>query len=276
MNQPLLPGDAQLDVARLGPFISEHRTGSKIHWAGIISGGLLTGFLTWVAWTIYCVQGFKNVGVMLFVAAIGLWAAAALCGLVSLLWALSWRLLLFDGGFVLLRGGRPRSVYWDDVRYYTHRAVVHYGLENHKQIFRLDSGKKLVLDGVFREVDRLAAEIRPRCRTAVLAKAAMQLLNGQPVAFHKIELTRDGLRDRRGELPWADIIEIDLVHRTISMGGAPWIMIYRQGEKKPWRQFPATNFPNVEVFLTLSEQLRHGHLSGEIFDLGKLRMNLQS
>jgi hypothetical protein len=78
--------------------------------------------------------------------------------------------------------------------------------------------------------------------------AAARLRAGKPVAFGPFEVSRAGLRHEKNLLPWADLGEVAVVGKNLS--------VKRKGKWLAWAAKELDAVPNSHVFLALVEEAR--------------------
>src|SRR5262249_22025928 len=109
-------------------------------------------------------------------------------GVLFLVRKLFWRLVLFNDGFVLVRG-RERVVLWNDVR-----SVYSGGLSIDQHLeFVLEDGARLKVDNSFKDFAAFSNAARSNVAQRVLARADAALASGQGVSFGKLQLIGSGL-----------------------------------------------------------------------------------
>jgi hypothetical protein len=172
--------------------------------------------------------------------------------LILLLLRLRWRILLFASGFVWERGKGSLTVYWDDVRYFRELRLMMgnlKGIEMDQVVhLQLESGRKLNLDGTFRQIGSLAQQIRERTVPILYAKAAAQLQRGEPVSFEELQMYPDGLAKGNKRILWEEIQAVKIVN----WGGRGYRLVVRKaGAKRDWYMQAFARFPNSSVFLKL-------------------------
>jgi hypothetical protein len=188
-------------------------------------------------------------------------------GLFFLLRKLGWKLYLFKNGFVHARG-RNRVILWGDVKSLYEEQDVVAGIRADARLkFTLLNGGWAIIDSSYKNFPEFADGVRAGVTRAVLLRAKEMWKAGKPIAFGKLQVTREGLAFEGEELAWADVGRV-AVESYDGVGYA--IRVYpkaksahRKGEGKPWYSRAITEVPNSEAFLKIAAHFTKVETPGE-------------
>jgi hypothetical protein len=260
MSQPA-ESDLVLSAAEraaLGPFRSFHPAASGMHKLNIIIASVFTVLpLGAAAW--FLIEALRRPGKGMEIGA-ALFAALALgpaIGAVYLLLKLSWKLYLFENGFVLARGS-GRTVLWQDVQSFYEKQDVLAGMRaDHWLRFLLTDGRRLTVDSSYKDFPAFAGAVRAALTRAVVTRAAEELRAGRPVSFGKLLLTSAGLQKSGDALAWDEVAGIHIEPRIDGRVHAYAVVVYKRGgpkDKVEWYKKMIPSFGNVDAFLRLAGQ----------------------
>ena len=167
-----------------------------------------------------------------------------------------------DGVLHTYPWSQVRTVYIGSIRHYANSA---YYRTTYGFTLILASGKRLGLNGVFRDPELRPHLIRTKpvddehelftLISAVAAvvceeqlpEAAAALERGATLAFADIEISRTGVQDAAGLIPWSEIDEVK-VHQGM-------IRIKRAGRSRPLSDRSTAEIPNVQLLIRLAMTL---------------------
>ncbi|HEU5377864.1 MAG TPA: DUF6585 family protein [Ktedonobacteraceae bacterium] len=172
----------------------------------------------------------------------------------------SWRIDLFEDGFVFSRWKKHRAFRWDQIAFIKGGTVIYVekgwsstretGRRRTKYIIQDKSGNRCVLTGRFIDIENSAQSIQQGIATALWPHVFAEFDRGQTISFEYVAVKQAGI-SAGGQpfLNWKQIQEIQLQNGEIS--------IYLQGKRRPYFTIPAKNVPNANLLLSLSG---HAHL----------------
>ena len=240
---------------KTGALLGEFRTGSAQHVAILILVPVVAAFFLgcWV----YAVMKWDT-----DVASVGFFVCTlillGIAGLLLAAWIVAWaarrwRLLLFENGLLYCRRTSSRWVGWDDVaRYYEIQVILNGVSTGHRLYLHPKLGKKIAVDGIFKNAPAVAARIKERLVPVLLRAAEACLASNQGIDFQLLELTPDGLKTPKDFVAWQDVQSVAVEDNK---GIDYHVMLRVPGQKKPWLSVPVASFPNLEVFLHLIDKL---------------------
>jgi hypothetical protein len=262
MSQSAEPNLALSEEERtaLGQFRSFHPAASGIHKVNIAIAAVFTVLpLAGAVW--FLIEMLKNPGKgnEIGVAIFGALALGPAIGVVYLVRKLSWKLCLFENGFVLVRGGN-RIVHWQDVQAFYEEQTVVGGIKADRYLrLRMQDGRLLTLDSSYQDFPAFAAAVRDALTKAVLAHAAEELPAGRSVAFGKLMLTRSGLEKPGGTIAWNEVHFIQVEPRMDGQVIHHAVVVYQRSrqpkgpdDKVEWYKKFVRDFGNVGAFLRLA------------------------
>jgi len=253
---------SESDRAALGAFRSFHPSASGIHKVNIAIASIFT-LLPMVGTIWFLIQAVRQPGKGMAIGAAIFGALALLpaMGLIYLILKLSWRLYLFENGFVFVRGGN-RIVLWRDIQSIYEQQEVVAGIKADRRLrFLLTDGRRLNIDSSYQDFAAFAQAVGEGVTRTVLGEAARLLPRGEAIAFGKLKLSQAGLEKPGDSLAWADVHSIAIEPRIDGQVHAHGVVVYKRNqqaggskEKVEWYMKLIPNFGNVEAFLRLASQ----------------------
>jgi hypothetical protein len=246
--------------AALGTFCSLHTPASRMYKTNIAIASFFTLFFLGPA-IAFLIGALLQPGKGMEFGALGFGVIGVpvAIGLGFLIGKLSWRLYLFENGFVLKRGSNLVAL-WEDVQSYFSKQAVFGRLKADKWLrFEFADGRRVTLDSAFTDIDAFDAAARQGVTENVLARAAEVLPRGQALAFGTLSFSMKGLEKKTGAVSWDDVDRILIEGRTDERIFANALIICtRDPEAKDgkceWYFRFLHNFPNVDAFLHLASQ----------------------
>ncbi len=249
--------DPTIDRSKLGSLEEAFTTDSKFHVFLIIGGvivALVCGYFAYLFLTGTPPKGpsleatAARIGAGFFVAFFG---ALTIAGLVIVVWCIrhwSWRIFLFENGFVIQKNRAAQAVFWDDVKYVYARELLKRGVVvGHAIQIDTDDGRRLKTGDGFTDVAQLIDAIFENCIPVLLAKAQRKLKNAEPVPFGSLQVVADGLEYGEHKLSWAKLIGPYIETR----GRIDYLVIRKSGKRGDWYSCKLVRFPNIDTFMEL-------------------------
>ncbi len=242
-------------AAETGKLLAEYGTGSALHLFILIGVPLLAALFV-ASWIYALVQwgvdvasaGFHVCTVLL----LGMAGGLIVCWILA--WAaLRWRLLVFENGLHFFKKSSARWVPWHDVERYTEVHLVMNGMSTgHRLYLYPRQGKKVLIEGIFKDAPAAAAQIKACLLPALTRRAQERLARDEAVDFTFVQLSKDGLQTPKELVAWKDMESVAVEDNK---GMNYQLRVRVPGKKQPWLSVPVSSFPNLEVFLHLVEQM---------------------
>jgi hypothetical protein len=230
---------------------------------------------------------FDFVLLVLFFVTVSVFLFVCMGGLFRMLWKLQhsiWQIQLYELGFVYIEGKKTRIVRWSEVmtiRRKLSKYFAVYGLPLNNRnpglpfcTLRTRQGKIYTFDNTFQLLDQVgeASAGNSTCVDFLEKEVTRHLLpvavaayeSGQQMAFGKLRITNEGIKQGKVLLPWPLVARVALEPVKIAEGIPltsqdllPDLVIYQQGEAdKAWYPASVSKIPNVAVFVALAEYIR--------------------
>lgn len=253
------PPDLPPECQGLGPFVAEHRGGSKHHtlWC-LLAPALLLAFSVPLA--CYALLALLTLGnnqpregpLALAIVSV-LLSALFLVALVVGVLRMRRRVLLFRDGVVSVRAGRAERCRWDDVTCLkggVRETYVNGELRDKTCGYALScrDGSRVTVASPLRGVEELSDAIEREVTRRLLPQAAEAMAKGETLQFGPISIDRQRIGYKGRAVPWGEVEEVQL--RFGSVG------VRRAGKAQfEWSEF-LVNIPNARVLLALLADLR--------------------
>ena len=166
------------------------------------------------------------------------------------------RIYLFQHGFIVIRWGRVSVYPWAQIQAIRQHITRHYkktifgekykGTTYEYTIQRAD-GKTLELDNYVRNIEELGEAITLRLSEFLFPTAMASLKAGATLTFGSWSINLQGIRNKKGLLPWQEVQNYQIV------GGR--IHILRKKGGGYWDSNYVRYLPNVFVFTALLDHL---------------------
>jgi uncharacterized protein DUF6585 len=196
------------------------------------------------------------------------WPALVLFGLFALLFAVPLlrspnvsraaarrRVYAFEQGLVHVdRSGALSEYRWDAIMSVKQKIVrrTTYGVEtarNYLYTVTRNDGAVLKLTEFFADIEQLGQGVSEQVARVHLPHAYAAIQRGETVPFGDLAVNAAGVVSvRHGVLPWAQLEGVDLFNG--------YVRLRKAGKWLPWSGRPASEIPNLYVFLTLADQLQ--------------------
>jgi hypothetical protein len=241
-----------------GKLLAEYGTGSFLHKALLVCLPLPVALFLgpWVYMAVHALlQGgmlFTNPGFIACTVILLGFGGFFLVGWLLAWAARRWRLLLFENGLHFAKSRSARWIPWRDVDRYTEINVVMNGVSTgHRLYLYPRQGKKIAIEGVFKDAPAVAQHIKACLVPALTRQAQERLARHEAVDFKFVQLSHHGLQTRKDFVAWKDLESVAVEDNK----GLGYVLRVRvPGQKKPWLSVPVTSFPNLDMFLQLVEQ----------------------
>ncbi|MEN3304183.1 MAG: hypothetical protein V7603_385 [Micromonosporaceae bacterium] len=166
------------------------------------------------------------------------------------------RVDVFENGFIQSDGSGPRADFrWDSIGSVCQRITRNYtnglytGTTYLYKITRHD-GVTTKLTEFYDGIAALGETIAREVGQVQLPRAMEAIQHGQTVIFGDLALNAGGIAcTGRGSVPWTDIERVQVNRGYVSLR--------RAGKWLAWSSKPASQIPNLFVFLTLADLLQH-------------------
>lgn len=257
MINPESTGESPASAEETGKLLAEFRTGSFMHKSMLVLTPLVAaGFAAgWIYMVTKPGPKMDNadfiVGTVFLLGLAGVFLAAFIVTIV----ALRWRLLLHEKGLLSERGKSARWIPWKDVAQYHEIHVIMHGVSSgHRLYLHPREGKKVAVDGIFRNSSDVALAIKAELVPGLIRDAEERLARGERLDFKYLELSPHGLSKGKEFFAWQELQSVALEDHA---GMYYQVVVRVLGRKKPWLTVPATSFRSGEVFFHLIERYRY-------------------
>ncbi len=166
------------------------------------------------------------------------------------------RVYAFEEGLVHVdRSGVLSDFRWDAIMSVKQKIVrrTTYGVETARHYLYTvtrNDGTVLRLTEFFDGIAQLGQGISEQVARVHLPHAYAAIQRGETVPFGDLAVNAAGLVSvRHGLLPWSQLEGVNLFNG--------YLRLRKAGKWLPWSGKPASEIPNLYVFLTLAEQLQH-------------------
>ncbi len=161
------------------------------------------------------------------------------------------RTLIYTRGLVRVEGGRFLVFLWDDILelYQIIVDVYQYGLihtarEYGFTLFRCDGEPLKIVEGVnIRDIGPLSDILQGKIAEHRLPQVKRQFKAGETLVFGPLRLNRQGISNEDETIPWREVEAIQIAKGVIT--------IRRANKWLSWSTTPASEIPNLHVFLSL-------------------------
>lgn len=192
--------------------------------------------------------------------ATGLWSlliglvvlAAGFYFLVWPLFKLGNKVFFLDRGLVSIQGGKVETFIWDQVESYWQHIQRNYyrGIyvgTTYKLRLRRRDGVEVRFDSNYQDPRGLANSIDERVTATLLPLVSQAYQQGQTITFANLTISRNGISNGRDTLPWQEIEHVEINRGFIS--------VKKAGKFFNWSTVSASQVPNLNIFLTLTNQI---------------------
>ena len=163
------------------------------------------------------------------------------------------------GGLLYQHGGKTEAIRWDQVESCWRKVVKtsSYGIQTgatHRYTLRRSDGATFKFNDNIGNVEALGNTIADETARTLLPRYIAAYQAGQTLPFGKISLNQQGVTNGKEWLPWSQVREIQITRGYLSfkkVGG-------KQGN---WMGIPASQIPNVAVFMALVNSIQSGKRS---------------
>ena len=172
--------------------------------------------------------------------------------IISPLQSNSWRVYVFNQGFVFFKGGQPDIFRWADIRAIWQRVTSYYryGIRTrttHKYTIERADGHRIVLNDRIKNVEELGNGLSRQISEFMLPHMIAAYNAGNVITFGPLSVSQQGVSNGREMLPWPSIKEIG-VNRGI-------VSVRREGKWLNWSTVAVANIPNFAVFMALTRYI---------------------
>ncbi len=163
------------------------------------------------------------------------------------------------GGLLYLHSGKTRAIRWDQVDAFWRKVVKtsSYGIQTgttHRYTLRCSDGATFKFNDNIGNVEALGNTIAAETARTLWPRYIAAYQAGHTLSFGKISLNQQGVNNGKEWLPWSQIREIQLTRGYLSLK--------KEGDKQGnWRVIPASEIPNVDVFMALVNGIQSGKRS---------------
>jgi hypothetical protein len=162
---------------------------------------------------------------------------------------------VFEHGFIHTAASGPVGDYrWDSIASVQQKIVerytngIHTGTTYLYTVTRQD-GAVVKLTQFYDRIAELGQTIAREVTRVHLPRAAAAIEHGQTVPFGDLAISGAGIvSSRHGLLPWGELEEVQLQQG--------YVKLRKAGRWLSWSNKPASEIPNLFVFLTLADQLQ--------------------
>ncbi|MEO5928491.1 MAG: DUF6585 family protein [Candidatus Kapaibacterium sp.] len=230
------------DASDLGNLRSEHRMAQR----STLPSNLITGI-----GAVCFILGILFGGGMLI--GTGLALAAVGVGVWYSIWRLrNMRALVYDGGIVSERNGNTVKFRWDDVvdlyESVTRKSINGiYVATEHLYTVHLKDGTEAVYGALLQNTEKIGDTIRTETWNRLMTAAIDAYEAGEKVKFGYLTVSREGLGNRKEEIPWTEVKGVQVRDGMVS--------VKKEGKWLSWNSTMASSIPNIHVFLTLVDRI---------------------
>lgn len=152
----------------------------------------------------------------------------------------------------------PEAYEWGDISWVARRdikVVKQFGSYMKYNLLILpETGGLIVVDNLFDGVLQFAEELTEAFARIRVPHELARIEQGERVHFgSQLDINAGGLGQGDRRIGWREVERIDFKQGSM--------YIYRHGDRKAWMTLSAVGFPNLLVFLAMSEALRRGAVS---------------
>lgn len=175
-------------------------------------------------------------------------------GMAGLLWcmnSLTLKVAVHEGGIVHSHGARTQIIPWEEISSVTLTSAE----ENQKNgratpvytIDLRDHSQIIYTNKEIKDVEQLGNIIIEKTSALILPQVRLKYENGEKADFGRLCVNREGLRYGKNTLSWSEIKGV-----KVSEG---YISVNKEGEWSRWSKINASSVPNLQVFLTLVNEI---------------------
>ncbi|MEV7276979.1 DUF6585 family protein [Streptomyces sp. NPDC093111] len=236
----------------------------RFPWGGVLSIGALGVFLGWLALS-YAIEDQREEGAWYYSLPLLVLAAIPLgfVGYFLFTWLFrprppqTWVAWHEHGALRHIDRGDTQAYTWDEIASVTRQDIqVTNGVTSattHRLTIRPEQGPEIVLGDEYSGMVPFAEGLGDAFSRARVPRDAARLEAGERIGFGVVDIDISGIGQGDRRIGWPEVERIDVKQGRVE--------IRRRGDRKPWLTLPAPGFPNLTVFLTLTDALRRQHES---------------
>jgi len=159
-------------------------------------------------------------------------------------------------GLLYLHSGKTEAIRWDQVESFWRKVVKtsSYGIQTgttHRYTLRRSDGATFKFNDNIDHVEALGNTIAAETARTLWPRYIAAYQAGQTLPFGKISLSQQGVTNGKEWLPWHQVREIQINRGYLSLK--------KEGDKQGnWRGIPASEIPNIDVFMALVNDIQSG------------------
>jgi len=166
------------------------------------------------------------------------------------------RVVVFEKGFVCVRGGKKHVVPWDEITgVYQHNVNVYYRNAlmytshgtSHTYTVWTEDRTHLVLNDKIANIEALGTMIQKQATESLLPDYLSDYEDGERLGFNLLRLSKEGISKSGQLLPWDQVESVGLARGVI--------IVRRLGAKANWATQSVAMTPNLFVFLHIVYQV---------------------
>jgi hypothetical protein len=151
--------------------------------------------------------------------------------------------LVGSDGLLYQKGNRQDVIYWHEIDQVWQSLFGESPLAFDRYIVQLANRKKYLFGNSIQDIRRLGRMIAHEVAHRQLPGVAERYEKGEEIAFGLFSIDQVGIRKGKERIPWQQVSEFD-----IKRG---YVVIEKDGERRPWSFVPVSNIPNFFVFTAL-------------------------
>lgn len=163
------------------------------------------------------------------------------------------------GGLLYLHSGKTEAIRWDQAESCWRKVVKtsSYGIQTgatHRYTLRRSDGATFKFNDNIGNVEALGNTIADETARTLWPRYIAAYQAGQTLPFGKISLNQQGVTNGKEWLPWSQVREIQITRGYLSLKKVG-------GKQGNWMGIPASQIPNVDVFMALVNSIQSGKRS---------------
>ena len=168
-------------------------------------------------------------------------------------WFLSLKVVLHQGGIVHSHFRKRRIIPWEDIESVKQAIIDHYmngafTKTTYHYTLVLEDGTRLIYTNYrLQNIEKLGKKIMDQTTKVILPWAKRVYNKGKVVHFGSLGVSQDGLHYGSSLLEWEDIKGVKLKDG--------YILVSKRGKWMKWCTISASSIPNLQVFLTMVNQI---------------------
>lgn len=191
---------------------------------------------------------FSEIGLIVFLICL----AGLAWTIINPIIGISWRVYIFNQGFVVSKGGQPDILRWTEIRAMWQQITRRYykGIyrgTTHKYTIERADGRRIILNDKFKKVEALGDALSQQITNTMWPHVLAAYNAGNTITFGRLSVSQQGVSNGREFLPWPSIKEIDVRRGYVS--------VRKEGKWFDWSHVAVSEIPNYYVFKALTRYI---------------------